>query len=94
MIEIKFKLFFGLHQTPSYMEKKLLEIINHVLESSDRSKLNDLNATLNLRTDLGMDSFQLAELTVRIEDEFNVDIFENGIINTIGEIIKILENVR
>lgn len=76
------------------MEKKLLEIINHVLESSDRSKLNDLNATLNLRTDLGMDSFQLAELTVRIEDEFNVDIFENGIINTIGEIIKILENVR
>lgn len=31
-------------------------------------------------------SFDLAELTVKIEDEFDIDIFEDGLVNTIGEI--------
>lgn len=41
---------------------------------------------MNLRNDFGLDSFSLAELTVYIEDEFGTDIFEEGIINTVGEI--------
>lgn len=41
---------------------------------------------MNLRNDFGLDSFSLAELTVYIEDEFGKDIFEEGIINTVGEI--------
>lgn len=34
-----------------------------------------------------MDSLDLAELTVRIEDAFGIDVFEDGIIDTIGEIM-------
>jgi len=34
-----------------------------------------------------MDSLDLAELTVRIEDEFGVDIFEDGMIDTVQEIL-------
>ena len=45
----------------------------------------------NLRESIGFTSFDLAELTVRIEDEFNVDIFEDGIISTIGEIYEKLK---
>ena len=45
-----------------------------------------LNESDNLRNDLGLTSFDLAELTVRIEDEFDIDIFEDGLVNTIGEV--------
>ena len=40
----------------------------------------------NLREDIGFSSFDLAELTVNIEDEFDIDIFEDGFVNTVGEI--------
>lgn len=36
---------------------------------------------------LGLDSLDLAELTVRIEAEYDVDIFEDGVVTTIGEIL-------
>ena len=39
-----------------------------------------------LREDLSLTSFDLAELTVKIEDEFDIDIFEDGLVNTVGEI--------
>ena len=44
----------------------------------------------NLR-DLGLSSFDLASLTVKIEDEYDVDIFEDGIVLTVGEIVTILK---
>ncbi|MBR1946712.1 MAG: hypothetical protein IKA35_01360, partial [Bacteroidaceae bacterium] len=40
---------------------------------------------------LGLTSFDLAELTVNIEAEFDVDIFEDGLVNTIGEIYEKLQ---
>ena len=40
---------------------------------------------------LGLDSFNLAQLTVEIESEFGVDIFENGVISTVGDIFKQLK---
>ena len=68
------------------MEDKLLEIINLILENKNISKIMSLDYSQDLRNDLGLDSFDLAELTVRIEDEFGVDVFENGLINKIGQI--------
>ena len=46
----------------------------------------ELTAETRLREDLAFTSFDLAELTVKIEDEFDIDIFEDGLVNTIGEI--------
>ncbi len=65
---------------------KLLEIINKVRKNKSLKELNKLEPASDLRRDLGFDSLDLAELTVRIEDEYHVDIFEDGIVNTIGEI--------
>ena len=47
--------------------------------------------TDDLRNDLDLTSFDLAELTVKIEDEFDIDIFEDGLVNTIGEIYEKLQ---
>lgn len=64
----------------------LLAIINEMREENNQKELEQLEASMHLRDDLEMDSLALAELTVRIEDEFDVDIFEDGIVQTIGEI--------
>lgn len=71
--------------------EKLLEIINKVRKNKSLNELDTVDITLDLRNDLGFDSLDLAELTVRIEDEYNIDIFEDGIVNTVGEICSKLK---
>lgn len=66
----------------------LKKIINTVLSNRGKSQIKEIMKNSNLRNDLGMDSLDLAELTVRIEDEYGIDIFENGIVNTVGEIMQ------
>lgn len=73
------------------MEAKVLEIINDIRTAKSMSAVETLNSTDNLRNDLGLTSFDLAELTVRLEDEFDIDIFEDGLVNTIGEIYTKLQ---
>lgn len=73
------------------MKTKVLEIINDIRAAKSMVPVEALNENDNLRTDLGLSSFDLAELTVRIEDEFDIDIFEDGLVNTIGEVYAKLE---
>lgn len=73
------------------MKEQVLSIINDIRKSKNLKVLESLKETDNLRNDLNLTSFDLAELTVRIEDEFGVDIFEEGLINTIGEIYERLK---
>ena len=68
--------------------KKLLEIINTVLANRGKSTVTSINEASGLRDDLGLDSLDLADLTVRIEAEYDVDIFEDGVVTTIGEILS------
>jgi putative acyl carrier protein len=70
------------------MEEKVLEIINKIKKIKGEELISQLNENDNLREDLGLTSFDLAELTVNIEDEFDIDIFEDGFVNTIGEIYE------
>jgi acyl carrier protein len=73
------------------MEKRLLDLFNEMIEENNGQKLESLNPDLSLRNDLHFDSLLLAELTVKIEDEFEVDIFENGIIDTLAEVISVIK---
>lgn len=68
------------------MEQKILTIINEIRASKSLESVDKLEAGSRLREDLGLTSFDLAELTVKIEDEFDIDIFEDGLVNTVGEI--------
>ena len=73
------------------MLANLLSIINTVLTNRGKNPIDIISENSHLRNDLGFDSLDLAELTVRIEAEYDVDIFEDGIVNTIGEILQKIE---
>lgn len=68
--------------------EQLLSIINTVLENRGKSTVESINENSSLKNDCGLDSLDLAELTVRIEAEYDVDIFEDGVVTTVGEIIS------
>ena len=67
------------------MKRSLLELINEVL---DENPLPTIHPDMHLRNDIGMDSLDLAHLTVLIEDEYGVDIFEETNIYTISDILE------
>ena len=73
------------------MEQVVLNVINSIREAKNESAVSVLKAEDKLREDLGLTSFDLAELTVRIEDEYGIDIFETGLVNTVGEIYAKLQ---
>lgn len=73
------------------MEKKILEIINTVLENRGKKQITSFQSDLDLRSDIGFDSLDLAELTVRIEAEYNIDIFEDSVISKAGQILEKLK---
>ena len=73
------------------MEQVVLNIINSIREAKNESAVSVLKAEDKLREDLGLTSFDLAELTVRIEEEYGIDIFETGLVNTVGEIYAKLQ---
>jgi acyl carrier protein len=68
------------------MRQKVLEIINSIRASKNLPALDALKDSDTLLFDLQLTSFDLAELTVKLEDEYGVDIFEDGLVNTVGEI--------
>lgn len=68
------------------MEQKVLSIINEIRASKNIAPVCELKKNFRLREDLGLTSFDLAELTVKIEDEYDIDIFEDGLVKTVGEI--------
>ncbi|UCH15068.1 MAG: acyl carrier protein [Bacteroidales bacterium] len=76
------------------MDKRLLTIINTVLLNRGKKQVKKIKSKTNLRNDIGFDSLDLAELTVRIEAEFDIDIFEDGIVNTVGEIISKIDSKK
>ena len=74
------------------MEERVIEIINNlIMENGIEISLEEINDSTSLTNDLGLDSFNLAQLTVEIESEFGVDIFENGVISSVGDIFKQLK---
>ena len=69
------------------METELLAIINTVLANRGKPILSKLDPNSLLKNEIGFDSLDLAELTVRIEVEVGIDIFEDGIVLTVAEIL-------
>lgn len=70
-------------------EDRVKKIIISIIKENDLPMVEHTGITNDtiLTDDLGFDSFNLAQLTVEIESEFDVDIFENGVILTYGEIL-------
>lgn len=73
------------------MEQEILQIINAIRSTKGLEQLSEVRIEDRLREDLDLTSFDLAELTVNIEDKYDIDIFEDGLVNTIGEIYSKLQ---
>ena len=73
------------------MKEKVLSIVNEIRAAKSLVPVESISAETKLREDLNLTSFDLAELTVKIEDEFDIDIFEDGLVSTVGEILAKLE---
>lgn len=58
-----------------------------MLEESSRDQVLGITRDTRLRNDLGLDSLDLAVLTVKIEAKLGVDVFAKGIVTTVGEIL-------
>ena len=80
------------------MEKKALEqavfsVVETTVRNMDviqRVNIPEIYLQANLKQDLGLDSLSLAELSVRLENEFGVDVYEENTPETVADIIKIL----
>lgn len=57
-------------------------------------KVDQVADQQNLANDLGLDSLDRYELTMEIEDEFNIDIPDEDAapLNTVGEVIVLVES--
>lgn len=68
------------------MKKSLFEIITELQIENGWDVSTEINDDDDLIDDLGFDSLSLAVLTVIIEEEYGVDIFEKKIIRKVHEI--------
>lgn len=77
------------------IEHELLGVLNEVLRHKRRAELAVVERGTHLRDDLHFDSLDLAELTVRIEERFGIDVFEAGVVSRYGEIeSRVIQHVR
>ena len=57
------------------LEAKILQNVNTVLATGQRTTLQQISRQADLVEDLQFDSLDLAELSVRLEAEFGVNVF-------------------
>lgn len=65
----------------------LSQIVNRIRKTAGKAELPQLLSEHKLQQDLGLDSLELAEMTVLMEAKFGVDVFEDGIVTTVQEVI-------
>ncbi|MEM7478833.1 MAG: phosphopantetheine-binding protein [Planctomycetota bacterium] len=67
--------------------EEVIVIIDQLMSEQGRGRDCEMTDSILLRKDLGFDSLELAILTVRIEANFGVDVFADGIVSTLGELL-------
>lgn len=83
----------GMSQEELSQRETLKDIINDILEEKDdESPVAALDDTSSLTDDLGLDSLDLAEMTVRLEDRYGVDVFAEEVVDEVGEVLEKLDS--
>ena len=74
------------------MLEKLIEVICRYVDI-DPAKLNE---NTNIRSELGLNSLELVNIAVAIEDEFEVEIPDREVMNieTLADAVKIIEKYQ
>lgn len=71
------------------MRERILEIIADQVNRS----VDELDPSMEFIDDLNMDSIELVELIMSVEDEFDIEIDENRLekVRSIGDVLDLLE---
>lgn len=71
------------------MRERILEIIAEQLNRS----VDELDPSMDFVEDLNMDSIELVETIMSVEDEFDIEIEEEKLesVHTIGDVLDLLE---
>ncbi|MBI5692943.1 MAG: acyl carrier protein [Verrucomicrobia bacterium] len=72
-------------------DDRLRELANRVRKHKGVGEFDRFVPGTRLREDLGFDSLDLAEFTVRIEQRCGVDVFAAGVVHTWGEVVARVE---
>lgn len=81
--------------TQEQMSKRstLKAILNDILEEKENSTpVDTLEDDISLTDDLGLESLDLAEMTVRLEDKYEVDVFEDDVVDEVREVLEKLDS--
>lgn len=69
-------------------EKTVMQVVNEIREANGLPAVDDIfGHDFDLRKDLELASIDLAVLTARLEDLYEIDIFEDGIVQTVDEVV-------
>jgi len=63
-------------------------VVDAIRDFKGLEPLSNLEIEANLRTDLGLDSLDLAELAVRVEAKTGKDVFHAPLPNTVRDIVE------
>ena len=69
------------------MRNKLLDFINEIRIDKELKTVENIKDSDDLFNDLSLESLDLAQLTVMLEEHFDIDVFEDNIVTTVGEIL-------
>ena len=75
-------------------KNKLIELINVIMLHSNKPVISELPDGVNLPDYLGLDSLDLAELIVRIEDETGVNLINETLRGSVQEVCFTLARLR
>jgi acyl carrier protein len=79
-------------QDTASKRETLKEILNDILaEKEGVSQVDALSEDISLTNDLGLDSLDLAEMTVRLEDKYGIDVYEKDIVDEVHEVLDKLD---
>lgn len=76
------------------MNDELTGILQTILRKKGVPVPESFDDDLDPIGDLGLDSFDLAELAARIEDAYGADVFDTGYPGDLGEFRKLLARER
>ena len=68
------------------IERELTRLVNGVRQHKELPSLTSIAPGADLRGELALTSLDLAELTVRIQDRFGVDVFAAGVVRRWDEL--------
>lgn len=71
---------------------EIKDLINKVLVEHDKEMITSINYDDHLRDNLGIDSIEMIDIVVQFDEIYGVDLFSDGDVKKVSEILKLIEN--